>query len=75
MAHFEASVFFFTWGSCSSPSGSLKSSSAPNFKMADNSSLLKGVELKSGKIKMLNLILKNLNTYSTFVNTVFMTDT
>lgn len=35
-----------TWGSCSSPSGSLKSSSAPNFKIADNSSLLKGVELK-----------------------------
>lgn len=47
MTHFEQ--VFLTCGSCSSPSGSLKSSSAPNFKMADNSSLLKGVELKSGK--------------------------
>lgn len=57
--HFEQVVlfcFFFTWGSCSSPSGSLKSSSAPNFNMADNSSLLKGVELKSEKKK------KNKNT-------------
>jgi hypothetical protein len=48
-------TIFLTWGSCSSPSGSLKSSSAPNFKMADNSSLLKGVELQRGKTKTLNI--------------------
>lgn len=40
-----------TCGSCSSPSGSLKSSSAPNFRMADNSSLLNGAELHGGKQK------------------------
>lgn len=43
-----------TCGSDSSPSSSLKRSSAPNFKMAVSSSLLKGFELhknKSGKAK------------------------
>lgn len=34
-----------TWGSDSSPSISLKRSSAPNFKIAVSSSLLKGLEL------------------------------
>lgn len=39
------STLLHTWGSCSSPSGSLKSSSAPNFRMEDSSSLLNGAEL------------------------------
>lgn len=55
MTHFETSFFFFflTWEILFfSFLRLLKSSSAPNFKMADNSSLLKGVELKLEKTKI-----------------------
>lgn len=41
--------FQTTWGSDSSPSSSLKRSSAPNFRIAVSSSLLKGFELQTEK--------------------------
>lgn len=65
----------YTCGSDSSPSASLKSSSAPNLRMAVSSSLLNGFELKFKKTKtqsfsvsILNkIILQNKKKHSSFL--------
>lgn len=57
--------FQTTWGSDSSPSSSLKRSSAPNFRIAVSSSLLNGFELQEQMRRKMGFGLLSQHCYST----------